>query len=240
MKLLIYGAGVIGGLYAAAFAEAGYDTTVYVRGKRLETLKTRGLLYEKNGKQYKAKVKVIDTLQNDDIYDFIFLTVKENQVHTALEELRSNGSPNIVTMVNTLEPYGGWEILCGKGRIIPAFPGAGGSYEDGVLKADFTPPLIQATTFAEIGGNTSERLKKLAALFKTAGVRYRIVKDMHAWQLCHLALVVPIADAYYKAEKPEEVWKEAGIMNDTARQIKNNFQKLYRSGVKLSPPKMHL
>ena len=240
MKLLIYGAGVIGSLYAAAFAKAGYDTTVYARGKKLETLKTRGLLYEKNGKQYKAKVKVIDALQNDDIYDFIFLTVKENQVHTALEELQSNGSPNIVTMVNTLEPYADWENLCGEGRIIPAFPGAGGSYEDGVLKADFTPPLIQATTFAEIGGNTSERLKKLTALFKTAGVPYRIVKDMHAWQLCHLALVVPIADAYYKAENPEEVWKEAGIMNDTARQIKNNFQKLYRSGVKLSPPEMHL
>lgn len=33
MKLLIYGAGVIGSLYAAAFAEAGYDTTVYARGK---------------------------------------------------------------------------------------------------------------------------------------------------------------------------------------------------------------
>ena len=240
MKLLIYGAGVIGSLYAAAFAETGYDTTVYARGKKLETLKTRGLLYEKNGKQYKAKVKVIDALQNDDIYDFIFLTVKENQVHMALEELRPNGSPNIVTMVNTLEPYAGWEHLCGEGRIIPAFPGAGGSYEDGVLKADFTPSLIQATTFAEIGGNTSERLKKLAALFKTAGVPYRIVKDMHGWQLCHLALVVPIADAYYKAENPEEVWKEADIMNDTARQIKNNFQKLYRSGVKLSPPKMHL
>ncbi|EMB43153.1 ketopantoate reductase family protein [Treponema denticola] len=240
MKLLIYGAGVIGSLYAAAFAKAGYDTTVYARGKKLETLKTRGLLYEKNGKQYKAKVKVIDALQNDDIYDFIFLTVKENQVHTALEELQSNGSPNIVTMVNTLEPYADWENLCGEGRIIPAFPGAGGSYEDGVLKADFTPSLIQATTFAEIGGNTSERLKKLTALFKTAGVPYRIVKDMHAWQLCHLALVVPIADAYYKAENPEEVWKEAGIMNDTARQIKNNFQKLYRSGVKLSPPEMHL
>ena len=63
---------------------------------------------------------------------------------------------------------------------------------------------------------------------------------MQAWQICHLALVVPLADAYYKAENPEEVWKEADIMNDTARYIKNNFQKLYRSGVKLSPPKMHL
>lgn len=240
MKLLIYGAGVIGCLYAAAFSKAGYDTSVYARGNKLEVLKRRGLQYEKNGKTYKADVKVIGTLQNGDIYDFIFLTVRENQVHTALEELKCNKSTNIVTMVNTLELYGNWENLCGRGRIIPAFPGAGGSYENGVLKADFTPPFIQATTFAEIDGSKTERLKKLAAVFKTARVPYRIVKDMHAWQVCHLALVVPLADAYYKAENSEAVWKESNVMNETARQIKSNFQKLYRSGVKLSPPKMHL
>lgn len=179
-------------------------------------------------------------MEKDDWYDFIFLTVKENQVHTALQELKHNISPNIVTMVNTLEPYGNWERICGTERIIPAFPGAGGSYENGILNADFTPRIIQVTTFAEINGNKSERLKKLAALFTASNIPHGIVKDMHCWQLCHLAMVVPIADAYYKAENPEEVWKEAGIMNDTARQIKNNFQKLYRSGVKLSPPKMHL
>ena len=100
MRLLIYGAGVIGGLYANAFAEAGCDTTVYARGKKLETLKTRGLLYEKNGKRYKAKVKVIGALQNDDIYDFIFLTVKENQVHTALEESPRQNAISAHTVVS--------------------------------------------------------------------------------------------------------------------------------------------
>lgn len=39
MKLLIYGAGVIGCLYAALFSNAGYDTTIFARGKRLETLR---------------------------------------------------------------------------------------------------------------------------------------------------------------------------------------------------------
>ena len=33
MKLLIYGAGVIECLYAAAFSKVGYDTDVYARGK---------------------------------------------------------------------------------------------------------------------------------------------------------------------------------------------------------------
>ena len=240
MKLLIYGAGVIGSLYAAAFAEAGYNTAVYARGERLETLQTLGLQYEKNGTIHRANVTVIGTLENDDLYDFIFLTVKENQVHKALKELKYNISPNIVTMVNTLEPYSNWERICGTGRIIPAFPGAGGSYENGILKADFTPRIIQVTTFAEINGNRSARLGKLAVIFRVSNIPHGIVKNMHCWQVCHLALVVPIADAYYKAKNPETVWKESIIMNETVRQIKKNLQTLYRSGVKLSPPKMHL
>ena len=41
MRILIYGAGVIGSLYAALFAEAGYDTSI-------EALRNNGLLYKKN------------------------------------------------------------------------------------------------------------------------------------------------------------------------------------------------
>ena len=44
MRILIYGAGVIGSLYATLFAEAGYDTNIYARGKRLEALRK----YNKN------------------------------------------------------------------------------------------------------------------------------------------------------------------------------------------------
>ena len=48
MRILIYGAGVVGSLYAALLADAGYDTSIYARGKRLEILKNDGLLYKKN------------------------------------------------------------------------------------------------------------------------------------------------------------------------------------------------
>ena len=34
-KILIYGAGVIGSLYAVLFSGAGYDMSVYARGHRL-------------------------------------------------------------------------------------------------------------------------------------------------------------------------------------------------------------
>ncbi len=57
---------------------------------------------------------------------------------------------NIVTMVNTLEPYSEWEEVCGEGRIIPAFPGVDGSFKGDILNAGLTPKIIQPTTFAEI------------------------------------------------------------------------------------------
>ncbi|MBQ9936177.1 MAG: ketopantoate reductase family protein [Lachnospiraceae bacterium] len=240
MRLLIYGAGVIGCWYAVLFSKAGYDTTIYARGKRLELLRKEGLRYEVKGKVHKADIKIIGRLENEDSYDFIFLTVKENQVHTALEELSHNSSPNIVTMVNTIEGYENWERLSGEGRIIPAFPGSGGSFQDGILKAALTPYIIQPTTFAEINGCRTERLDKLSKIFKSSRVPYQIVKNMQDWQLCHLAMVVPIADAYYMARIPQKAWKEDNVMQKTAVQMKHNFQTLYKMGIVLSPRKMNM
>ncbi len=101
MKILIYGAGVIGILYAALLSEAGYNVTLYARSTRLESLKNAGLLYSQRGRIKRANVNIISELEKKALYDFIFLPVRENQVHQALKELYNNISPNIVTMVST-------------------------------------------------------------------------------------------------------------------------------------------
>ncbi|MDE6709905.1 MAG: ketopantoate reductase family protein, partial [Oscillospiraceae bacterium] len=216
-----------------------YDTYVYARGGRLTSLKKYGLLYIKNKRIRKANVNIVEKVEAGDIYDFVFLTVRENQVHTALAELRENKSANIVTMVNTVETYESWEKICGKGRIIPAFPGAGGSFESNVLKAALTPKIIQPTTFGEINGNKASEITILADIFRNAGIPYQIVKNMHNWQLCHLAMVVPIADAYYEADNPEKAGNEMDLMYRTAQRIKRNFRILHRIGIEICPPKMN-
>ena len=158
MRILIYGAGVIGSLYAVLFAETGYDTSIYARGKRLEFLKKNGLLYKKSQNIRRAEATILGELSDNDAYDFILLTVRGNQLYEALAELKNNKSNTIVTMVNSLDSYKKWEDIVGKGRILPAFPGAGGSINnDGILDAALTPRMIQPTTFAEISGNKSEK-----------------------------------------------------------------------------------
>ena len=240
MRVLIYGAGVIGSLYAALFSSAGVDTTVYARGQRLEGLKQHGLRYAQSGTVRTANVRILDTLYPNDLYDFIFLTVRENQLHAALTQLRENRSPCIVTMVNSIEDYSVWEQLCGAGRILPAFPGAGGGFEQGVLHAVLTPRLIQPTAFGVLTSKQLPQAKQLKMLFQCAKIPYQQVKDMHAWQLCHLGMVVPIADAYYEAADPAHAGADQTVMAHTAQRLRENFRTLAKHGIPLSPAKMQM
>lgn len=224
MKILIFGTGVIGSLYGALLAEAGHEVSLYARGARLKSLQENGLRYRKNAQIRTAKARILSSLKKTDRYDFIILTVRENQLIQALEELKDNESPTIVTMVNSLDTYDKWEAVCGKGRILPAFPGAGGGFDGEVLDAALTPRFIQPTTI----GKTDGRERIFAALLRSAKIPVQIVEDMHTWQLCHLAMVVPIADAYYEATDPEHAGDDQKLMRKTASQIRENLTALSR------------
>lgn len=239
-KILIYGAGVIGSFYAVKLLACGCDVTVLARGSRLKELQEKGLLYDEDGIK-EARVRVVPEITDRDRFDYIFLTVRAEQVTAALEDLRRKNGSTIVTMINTLEEYRNWEKVAGKGRILPAFPGAGGSIENGILKAGLTPAIIQPTTFGEINGKKTERLKLLKRIFKAAKIPVQIAPDMHIWQICHLAMVVPLADAYYQTKKePERVAWDKDTMKITAKRLKRNFNLLRQKGIRLSPKKMNL
>ena len=240
MRILIYGSGVIGSLYAVLLRETGYDTTIYARGHRLEVLQNQGLLYKKNNITKKVDIKVIDHLQDNDIYDFIFLTVRENQLYQALKELKSNKSKTIITMVNSIDNYEKWESIVGKGKILPAFPGAGGTITNNILDATLTPKIIQPTTFSEISGKKTKRTEQLSQILKYAHIPYQQVNNMHIWQLCHLGMVVPLADAYYQTENPKFVGQDKVVMKKIARELKDNFKILYDNLHTLSPYKMNI
>ena len=240
MRILIYGAGVIGSIYAVYLSQSGCEVTVLARGHRLEELCQKGLLYRDGKRIQKADVRIIAQLEPDDRYDYIFLTVRAGQLHQALAQLKINVSPTIVTMVNSLEYYSEWEEICGKGRILPAFPGAGGSIRDGILDAGLTPRPIQSTTFAELDGSRTERIDTLKRILNRAGIPCQIVPDMHAWQICHLAMVVPLADAYYMVADPKAVHRDKAVMRKTAQALHDNFARLKAKGDTISPPKLNL
>ncbi|MFD7521973.1 ketopantoate reductase family protein [Paenibacillus chitinolyticus] len=179
-RILIFGAGVIGSMYAIKLIEAGFDVTLFARSHRFKSLRENGLQYKEKGTVKSIQVNVINTLENDDVYDFIFVTVRYDRSESALLALKDNQSKNIVTMTNNSIGFSSWLDIVGD-RLLPAFPGFGGQIKDGVLHARFPPKIIVATAFGEINGVVTERIENLSKLFKTAKLPYVVNFFFMTW-----------------------------------------------------------
>lgn len=237
MKVCILGCGVIGSLYAALFTNAGISVELYARGERKKILEERGLEIEMGGMVYRFNLPLVTDFKKN--YDFLFVTVKKEQIEDALQELKESPCRNIVTMVNTADKYEKWEKILGKGRLIPAFPGAGGEIRDGVVKASLTPCWLQKTTFGEIYGRKTRRLDCLEQLFKKAKVPYEICSSMEEWQLCHLAMIVPLGDAIREGKgNHQDAAKNRPLMKKTIHRMKRNLCLLHKQGIKIIPYKL--
>lgn len=63
MNILIYGAGVLGSLYAARLKESGHNVSILARGQRLDDLRKHGIVIEDPiaGKSMVTYVEVVDS-----------------------------------------------------------------------------------------------------------------------------------------------------------------------------------
>jgi 2-dehydropantoate 2-reductase len=189
-RILIVGAGVIGSLYAMRFFLRGIDVTLLARGERLRDLADNGFRYSEKGTVRTAPVNIIGRLEADDVYDFIFVAVRYDQMESALESLRENQSRTLVTLSNAVT-YDRFTAISGS-RLLPGFPGAGGDIKDGVLFADFAGK----TYFGEIDGSRSDRVRELAGVFERANLPHEIADDMIAFHRTHAAFIAPTRHFY--------------------------------------------
>ncbi len=105
MKILIYGAGVLGSVAAARLAQAGADVTVLARGRRLEVIRRDGIVLERfgNGQRTQIQVSVVDRLGPEDAYDLVMVIMGMNQAPTVLPALAANRhTPNVLFVGNSV------------------------------------------------------------------------------------------------------------------------------------------
>lgn len=120
LKFLIYGAGVIGSLFAGKLSGAGYEVTVLARGKRYEELERNGVVLQDaySGQREVQRVRTISSLEAGDIYDYLLVVVQKTQVTEILPILARNQSPNIVFFVNNCLGYDEWAEAVGAQRLM--------------------------------------------------------------------------------------------------------------------------
>lgn len=105
MKVLIYGAGVLGSYLAHALIRGGNEVTMLARGERAEELERDGLVI-RHYFQLKTSVdpvRVIRRLEPEDIYDLIFVVMKFTDFPSVLPILAENRSSNMVIVGNNTD-----------------------------------------------------------------------------------------------------------------------------------------
>lgn len=242
-KILIYGAGVIGSTYGGLMAKLGHNVTLLARNKRLAELREKGLLINRINQRNPEKIsgEIIDDSQLGDRYDYVFVTLRYDQVKFSLSTLSKINSTCFVFMVNNPTGYTEWINALGHERVLPAFPGSVGTIENGIVYYEIVSKFIQPTTLGELNGTKTERLKNLRAILKKSGFNVSISKNMDAWQKSHVAMVAPLGDViYYDGGNNYSVSNNKKAIRQMNLALKENFAFLKKSGIGIKPFKLNI
>ncbi len=192
MRILVYGAGVLGGNLANSLYRQGKDVTLLARGNWYEEIKRNGLsIHHYWGWKTNVKIPVINELRPEDIYDVIFVVVRYTQVDSVVQNLKNNGSKNIIFVGNNLKTDELMKELVEK-SVLFAFAMSAGHREKDYIRS----VTLNKFTVGNLRGQSSQETF-IRNIF--SGTNFKVVyeSNMEDWLLCHAASVIPIAFACY-------------------------------------------
>jgi len=203
MKILMFGAGVIGTIYGYVLAQAGNDVTHYVRpgkqkslenGIRIQLLDGRSRPASQETVLYKAKI--VERISPSDNYELVIISVRHYQLDSALSVLRDKiGNADVLIFNGN---WGGFESLdryLPRSKYLLGFPVAGGGYHGQTLDG----ALLDEIRLGELNGGYSLRLELIKQVFEDARLKVDIQANMQHWLWVHFAINAGIIGAAFKA-----------------------------------------
>jgi 2-dehydropantoate 2-reductase len=197
LKVLIAGAGAIGGYIGACLARSGEDVTLYARGPHLRAMQEKGLRVIKADGEFVVHPRIVADLADAGEVDVIFLAVKAHSLTQLAPHIKPliNERTTVVSMQNGV-PW--WYFQVGAGdlggmrleRIDP-----GGVIADSIdsrcvlgsivyLATDIAAPgVIRHTegsriSLGEPDGSKSERVVRVAGPLIKAGLRAPVTQRL--------------------------------------------------------------
>lgn len=195
MKILVLGAGALGGFYGGWLAKQGADVTFLVRAARKALLDANGLVIESPIAPLSHQVKTVSADQVKADADIVLLTCKAYDLDEALAAVRPAMGPNaaILPILNGMAhidrlagEFGADRVIGGLAKI-QATLGPDGR----ILHMNDWNEII----FGELDGRPSERVRLLESLFPKPQIRAKAVTNIREelWKkLVHLSTVASV------------------------------------------------
>ncbi|MBD0738527.1 ketopantoate reductase family protein [Streptomyces sp. CBMA29] len=227
MKLLVYGAGVCGSLFAVRMHEAGHDVSLLARGERLAALRQHGVRLMEEGDPAVRRVPVPVVERPDGAYDLIAVFVRTHQVDAVLESL-GGVQGDVLFLLNWAagpEPLG---AVIGHERVLLGFPTTGGTMDGGVVRYRGSTVLTRrvAIPVGEPDGRSTPRLERIVETFRTAGFNAKAEPRMGAWLRTHAAFEVPLGQAVLAAGGPVALADDPDAVRGMLQLMRRNLAAL--------------
>lgn len=193
MRILIIGAGVLGSNLAHSIKK-GNDVTILARNKTYKNLKNNGLIIKhKLEKRSVDYFNVIDKLDENDIYDVIFVVSRFSSLDSIVKIIENNKSKNIVFVGNNMNAEKYMNIK--DKNILFAFFMAAGKKYDGYINSICLNKI-------EIGRTDGKDISNefIKSIFKETKIKLTIENKMNDYLKTHACAVLPLVFASYKVD----------------------------------------
>lgn len=243
MKILVYGAGPLGSLFAARLHEAGHTVSLLARGQRLADLREHGIVLvdTQSNLETVTRPEIVDNLNPTDTYDLVLVIMRKNRALEILPVLAPNlYTPNVLFLMNNAA---GPEVLVkalGASRVLMGFPMAAGYRRGHVVYflAGGKPGKKAMIPIGEVGGQITPRLKEVGQILESMeGFGVDLRSDMDAWLKTHVALLMPSLAPAMRAAGRDNVrmahTRDAIVL--AIRAIKEGFRVLKALGYPIIP-----
>ncbi|MGB6692093.1 MAG: ketopantoate reductase family protein [Terracidiphilus sp.] len=185
MRILVVGAGAVGGYFGGRLVQAGRDVTFLVRQKRAEQIQAQGLqILSPIYGDFIVRPQAITAAAIASPYDVIFLSVKSYSLAAAVDDFAPAVGPGtvIVPVLNGMhhmdvlrQRFGEKSVLGGDCFVATEIDAQGRI----IQLADF-----QSLTYGELDGKKTSRIEAVHDAFRGAGFDTAISGDilLDMWQ----------------------------------------------------------
>ena len=241
MKILIYGAGIVGCTYGWQLSEAGHDVSVLVRkGKKQQADKNGIAIHcadfrggQKQIKQIVFRPNVIEELSLQNDFEYIIVSTSNICLKEILPVLsQSAGKAHILffqnmwndfdEIANHLSPeqyFFGFPFMVGGGRdskcIYSAISG---------LKYSYTP-------LGELNGETTARVQKMAKALEEADLKPIISTQIRVWLITHYAVAAGMSAGIIKAGGGKAFAGNSKIIREAIKSIREGLEVCLKRGI---------
>jgi 2-dehydropantoate 2-reductase len=172
MRILVVGAGAIGGYFGGRLLQAGRDVTFLVRPRRASELASDGLVIKSpNGDAALQNPPAVLADQIKDKFDVVLLSCKAFDLDDAIKSFAPAVGPRtaIIPLLNGMRHIDVLAGRFGKECVLGGQCGIAVTLDENHHVVHL-PPMFQSLIFGERGGGMSDRVRAIAENFAPANI----------------------------------------------------------------------